>query len=779
MSEVVIGDENARGRQGEELWAAQLSSFGTVQQDSLGITQSESIVGEDWSQFVGEEDATNSLVGDTASSRAAGSSTMARTDSTGASPKQMVIELPPSLHPAVSEGMKRISSCYYSIHSTSSANSISGVDQRGGAGLTGNTSLADILAFLDCQNDEEGSLGSLSRHASHASLSSFAENQTQLSGGLVEDLLYHDILMNVFSFLDIDSLSAFSETGRRPNFEVFYFLQLQLQRALLLSSAPTDDHGLTPIEGTSRLARLARTEYKTAEEVVQGYLDSNTSLKQMPLSHSLEYIRQVLMRQRILINNKFNNADGTQQQHQGGKDTSLFSGAALLIALIGAASFMNSDAMTMMNVDSFMPPAAELPNMLFRVGFVGSLMSAVRSFASRNSSPPSNQTYNNNPSGGDMKQRAALMKQQAEQFANNIMHAFIVLLQDGEKLQDAGSQDKRSMTSSMRSMMIGMIRTAYATAYGHHILENGTFPMYAGSQRRGRGPVLVSSNPYDHLPPTVKEEEEAETSDDTPLSPKGQGETVSNAKEIEENNVVRDEVEKVGDNDPLEEEEEKQAEEEPVKKTPTGCVGAYRRAVSQANNRLIELVKEERLAKYNKLSEAEQRRLGTALLDACRSDDGLEDVKSIVNGGIDVEDFYFSSDGTENSPLHAAAFHGASSVLHYLCQGLEDDERKSRDGGLCQVNLRDANGWTALHFAAGTNSTKCIQVLEQHGADLSIEAANGYTPLQWAVRLQNSEVAEELREMLSKQDGRPNSKRKKKKQSLDLSRLLFDHRGRG
>ena len=61
------------------------------------------------------------------------------------------------------------------------------------------------------------------------------------------------------------------------------------------------------------------------------------------------------------------------------------------------------------------------------------------------------------------------------------------------------------------------------------------------------------------------------------------------------------------------------------------------------------------------------------------------------------------------------------------------------------MNLKDANGWTAMHFAAGANSVEAVRILVQHGAAQSVEAANGYTPLQWAVRLQNQEVAEELR----------------------------------
>merc|ERR1711982_217781 len=52
--------------------------------------------------------------------------------------------------------------------------------------------------------------------------------------------------------------------------------------------------------------------------------------------------------------------------------------------------------------------------------------------------------------------------------------------------------------------------------------------------------------------------------------------------------------------------------------------------------------------------------------------------------------------------------------------------------------------WTALHFAAGANSVNSVKVLADHGAKLTIEASNGYTPFHWSQRLSNDEVAAEL-----------------------------------
>jgi ankyrin repeat protein len=99
--------------------------------------------------------------------------------------------------------------------------------------------------------------------------------------------------------------------------------------------------------------------------------------------------------------------------------------------------------------------------------------------------------------------------------------------------------------------------------------------------------------------------------------------------------------------------------------------------------------------------------------------------------------------------LHTAAFHGAHKVLEFLCQSIHATD-PSQDGGLANVNLKDTNGWTALHFAAGANSVETVQVLVQHGAALTMEANNGYTPLQWAQRLSNERVAKELRERMAR-----------------------------
>jgi len=180
-------------------------------------------------------------------------------------------------------------------------------------------------------------------------------------------------------------------------------------------------------------------------------------------------------------------------------------------------------------------------------------------------------------------------------------------------------------------------------------------------------------------------------------------------------------------------------------KVPSGCIGAYARAVKTAAAEVTRLVKEERKANFDSLPEEERIQLGVTFIDACSSDSKLSIVKDILQKQktIDVDCFFIGPDETETCALHAAAFNGADKVLEFLCGGI-DERDPSKDGGLCNVDIRDANGWTALHFAAGANSVSSVRILAEHGAKLTIEAGNGYTPYQWAERLSNEEVAAEL-----------------------------------
>merc|ERR1739848_487865 len=148
---------------------------------------------------------------------------------------------------------------------------------------------------------------------------------------------------------------------------------------------------------------------------------------------------------------------------------------------------------------------------------------------------------------------------------------------------------------------------------------------------------------------------------------------------------------------------------------------------------------------FESLPSEEQRLRSLEFLRACTSNDTLNRVKELICV-MDVDRFYIGNDGTETCALHTAAFNGADKVVEFLCAGINPKDSQL-DGGLCDVNAKDNNGWTALHFAAGANSVAAVRVLAHHGATLNVEAQNGYTPLTWAVRLSNDDVANELRNL--------------------------------
>jgi hypothetical protein len=586
---------------------------------------------------------------------------------------------PPQLHPAVSLGVQRVSSCYFSIASDKERESV-----------------ADFLSLWD-----ESSLTSLNE--GKCLQEDDAATRTTSSSLPVlpwkpSDVLYHDILMHVFTFLNAQSLAAFSQTARRTNFEVFYFLQLQLQRALLVNSCHADNlllkqetnvednDYLSSIDGTSYLSRLALLNPQEGQETVAEYLRSNSTLKIMPLSHSLAYIRHVLQRHGFHTHM----ADGTPSS----SSRALASGA-LFMTVVGAA-FMSGTADHIIHIDSF---GTELPNMLFRVGFVGSLMGAAKQMS-------------------DTEQRKA-MRETAEQMAHSMQQFPEQLSRSMQQLRnphndhdhDHDIADNQNHPFHPFARMMQAVNRMIPHS-DHNVHNNDDDDDRRGSALK----EPITPNPYEHLPPTA---------------------SGTDARLLGEEKKKQDDSQLFG------------LDQVPVKKMVSGCVGAYSRAIQRAATQVTQIMKEQRKAKYDELWHGEQLERATAFLEACTSDESILIVKELAEM-VDVDGFYIGSDGTETCALHTAALHGSAEVLDFLCQGIDASDA-SRDGGLCDVNLKDANGWTALHFASGANSVAAVKVLVKHGAELSVEATNGYTALSWAQRLSNHEVAEELRELVGDQ----------------------------
>jgi hypothetical protein len=186
----------------------------------------------------------------------------------------------------------------------------------------------------------------------------------------------------------------------------------------------------------------------------------------------------------------------------------------------------------------------------------------------------------------------------------------------------------------------------------------------------------------------------------------------------------------------------------PDRKVPSGCIGAYSRAIHNAAAYVTSETKARRKLMFDGLSSEDQRQRAVELLRACTSNDTLERVKGSISV-MDVDRFFIGNDGVETCALFTAAFNGADKVVEFLCAGIDLQDSRL-DGGMCDVNAKDVNGWTALHFAAGANSVEAVRVLARHGAALNVEAHNGYTPLSWAVRLSNDAVAEKLRLLLNR-----------------------------
>jgi len=607
------------------------------------------------------------------------------------------------LHPAVSLGMYRVSSCYFSLADESAASH--GNSSLGGAPNNSNSnSVADLLS-LWCEQDAAPTSSSrrggeqedgggaccaavptprleIGTEAMATSLVVPGEDD-QYDGDddneptgrcyCCSEWLYQDILVHVFAFLDSDSLRAFSETSRRSNFECFHYFQLQLQRALVGIPPPSSSQpepspppsSTTP--GIGYLARLAQLDRREADETVREFLDSNATLRRMPLSHSLAYVRDVLRSR--LPSSSSSSSSSSNNAMTSSQAAAAATSAAVLITLLGAASLVGSDAPILAMMEEL--SSSELSQALLKVGVVGSLMGAAKSMSESERADRFSVTRFVNAAYGAYQDRMAASSSSSSPSAGG----------DGQESAGGGENDVPSV------------------------------------------PELSKKRPRHSKCGDFKVSVSEEVSGDLSAAATCIGPDV------------------------------------PAKKLPSGCVGAYERAIRRASSRVREIIKRSRKVKFESFSPERKRQVSSAFIDACCSDDTLDVVKESI-GYIDAEGFYVGTDGTETCALHAAAFHGSCRVLEFLCRDIDGAEpswgysarSQYQDGGLCNVNAKDANGWTAVHFAAGANSIEAVKILASHGADLSVEAANGYTPLQWALRLQHHEVAEELQKRYNQAD---------------------------
>eukprot|EP00586_Coscinodiscus_wailesii_P001758 CAMPEP_0172492202 /NCGR_PEP_ID=MMETSP1066-20121228/23256_1 /TAXON_ID=671091 /ORGANISM="Coscinodiscus wailesii, Strain CCMP2513" /LENGTH=703 /DNA_ID=CAMNT_0013261677 /DNA_START=127 /DNA_END=2235 /DNA_ORIENTATION=+ len=438
----------------------------------------------------------------------------------------------------------------------------------------------------------------------------------------VADILYHDIMVNIISFLPLSSLAAFSATARRPNFECFYFLQLQLERALGMYSIEQCSSSSFPIiRGSGAITRLSRIDPQLAKSLVDEYLESNSSLRNMPLSQRLAYLRHSVWHAPSARNAMLVLLGGACASYMGGEMPS-GAGQALLSVGLGSAALMKAAATS----TAKRPSCSSVPS-------------------ATTTTTPSHDT----PGAGSSSETAA------------------VACTPATTGNDGGSGgDNNTHDTAM------LLHPPSSNPYTHCTCPDASCPLHDNSTR---------------------------TPSRTPLQ------------------------------------------------KPTGCVGAYLRTTQSALLEVTRRVKQSRAERFRAKSDEERRQICTAFIDACANDADFGRVRRIVHDeGIDVDGFFIGSDGTEACGLHIAAFNGASAIIEYLCAPVDEFDPE-KDGGLCNVNIRDDNGWTACHFAAGSNSVECVRLLAAGGARLTMEAGNGYTPYHWAERLSNKEVMKCLEEL--------------------------------
>ncbi len=66
--------------------------------------------------------------------------------------------------------------------------------------------------------------------------------------------------------------------------------------------------------------------------------------------------------------------------------------------------------------------------------------------------------------------------------------------------------------------------------------------------------------------------------------------------------------------------------------------------------------------------------------------------------------------------------------------------------------MANQEGITALHLSSGNGAIECVQFLINRGADVTLQAKNGMTAMDMALKNGHEETAEILREAMKKQE---------------------------
>jgi len=558
--------------------------------------------------------------------------------------------------------MTRVNSCFFSVKSCLSNDDDDDdedykEDADRGRGTNADSTKDDTTADLMLLNDDITQLppcatttDGYSNSCCSRADAAVAVAAVTVTNKMTVDCLYHEIMMNIFSYMSAHDLASFSSTARRPNFDSFYFLQLQIEEAMHYGSTCTihldDERQWQPksLAGAGAIARLAAMNQQRAEEIVKLYRDSN-----LPHGMSLSARAQL--------------AAATAQRNKG---------TAMMLTALGAASVMGSE------------PAQALLSM-------GMCAQLVRS---------SIQNVN----------------------VKEVQHRMIEYLHFPHlPLPDSGFES--------------IFPTVVATRLNNFAANHG---------------LVVSQDNSSNEDATGGSSSEIEADSE---KVRGNSDGVFGTS----SGIIQDEKKETEANDvntcqyPYSHELLEHGLSDKGNKThrtaPSGCVGAYTKAVRSASKAVREIVKQKRQDRFLSLSIDFRQHLCSVFIDACSSDANYDMVVNLVKDqGVDPDGFYSHADGTESCAIHVASANGAVKVLEFLCTGV-DEKNADEDGGLCDVDILDDNGWSAVHFAAGVNGVAAIKILATYGAQLTVEAHNGYTPFRWAQRLAKHEAAEELKKL--------------------------------
>ncbi|KAL7536859.1 hypothetical protein ACHAWF_005585 [Thalassiosira exigua] len=645
-------------------------------------------------------------------------------------------------------GMRRVSSCYFSIASNFSAG--------------------------DYQNAVDGCASSY--HSPGSPYYGSHHDALSFEGRDAADFLLHDVLMNVFSFLDARSLASFSETGRRPNFECFYFLELQLQRAVLVGDGhgrcslrrdrfdkvveegneegtidgeevvkEGDDDSLSrrnaseeegeggiadspikdennqesdavhsfdgSIAGTGVISRLASLDSAKAREIVQSYLDSNASIQSMPLSHSLKYLRQVLLRQgggRVV--SPFPHPPPIPDQvAKNARNMAMF------VAFLGAAYVRTQQGADMPAIPDPGEVLTEdnveaLKALMLKVGLAGGVFKAGQTMKEKVAEQQQHQgavrgdavdALDSSASTGDVTGRAQRQSSQRSSsigsledlthklpnpsaIASRLYNAFsshsVPTTPSLAAGGDGGTDGSSSEEQCDRQIASSRMRRQHRSKRSHKTLTPDSHGEFVDSgdssheeektevvegatgENKGEVPILTpeeiaramdhpfSPNPYDHQPISALSDH-ASVGMDNYKNPSTRDAVASEATSFF--SFIANQPHDAAS----------------CGNVSTGCIGAYARAVRTAAAEVTRLVKAERRSNFEALSPDEQHELGMRFLDACTNDARLPVVKDILQRQrkMDVDRFFVGPDETETCALHAAAFNGAEVRHSALC----------------------------------------------------------------------------------------------------------------